>query len=450
MLFFTLKSETDSFIRFFFGCKRRFNHYNEAKIKQYQIIKGKEIVQFACENAPFFKKYYQNYDLNDIENLPLTTKQSMMENFDEYNTLGLKKKELLDFTSKIERDENYNERFHGYNVAMSSGTSGNKGIVITSPAEEKYLQAAFFARFSFPRILRIKWAFMLRITTPAFQVSKFGQKLTHINLLLTLDKIRERLQKFQPNILSAPPSMLKILAKEVNENRLTINPKRIVSYAEVLEPDIKQELEETFKTPVHQIYQGSEGSIGMTCKKGFLHVNEDLVNLQLYNKDGSLTERGDPCFQSIVTDLHKKSQPIIRFKLNDIIVISSEKCQCGSSFRVIDQIMGRADDLFWGERKDTNELQYIFPDYIRRAIISSSEDIEEYQAIQKDFTKVLVRLQLKEKIQDTFSDQIIVENIKRVFSRYLCKEPTIEIRFEPPIKNINSSKLIRIQRDFKV
>ncbi|MBN1683704.1 hypothetical protein JW865_09155 [Candidatus Bathyarchaeota archaeon] len=442
--------ETDSFIRFFLGCKRRFKHFSETKINRYQLMRGKEIVQYAYNTAPFFNRYYRKLDLDDIWNLPVITKQLMMENFSDYNTLGFKKEELLDFTSKIEKEENYNERFRGYNVAMSSGTSGNKGIVITSPSEEKYLQAALFARFSFPCILRIKWAFMLRITTPAFQVSKFGQRLTHINLQLTLDKIREKLQKFQPNILSAPPSMLKILAKEINENRLTIKPKRVVSYAEVLEPDIKQELEEVFRTPIHQIYQGSEGSIGLTCKKGSLHINEDLVNLQLYNKDGSLTEPSNPCFQSIVTDLHKKSQPIIRFKLNDIITISPEKCQCGSSFRVIDQIMGRADDLLWGERKDTNELQYIFPDYVRRAIISSSEDIEEYQAIQKNFTDVLVRLLIKKEADKEIITEKIQEKIKNVFSRYSCIEPHIEIRFEPPVKNPNSNKLIRIQRDFKI
>lgn len=445
-----MKSETDSFIRFFFGCKRRFKHYNESKINHYQLQKGRELAQYAYHNAPFFNRLYQNLDLDDVWNLPIITKQHMMDNLGDYNTAGFTKEDLLAFSSRIEKEENYSERFRGFNVAMSSGTSGNKGIVITSPAEEKYLQAAFFARFAFPFTLRIRWAFMLRITTPAFQVSKFGQRLTHINLLLTLDKIREKLQNFQPNILSAPPSMLKILAKEINESRLVIKPKRVVSYAEVLEPDIKQELEETFKTPIHQIYQGSEGSTGLTCRKGSLHVNEDLVNLQLYNKDGSLTEPGNPCFQSIITDLHKKSQPIIRFKLNDIITISPKRCSCGSSFRVIEQIMGRADDLFWGERQELNELQYIFPDYIRRAIISSSDDIEEYQAIQKSVTKVLVRLLLKDKYNESIITQKIQENIKTVFTKYKCKEPNIEIRFESPVKNPNSNKLIRIQRDFKV
>jgi len=211
-------NETDSFFRFFIGCKKRFKYYSKDQIAKYQLANAKEIVQYASDNAPFFNKYYQEVDKHDVWNLPIITKKIMMDNFSDYNSIGLKKEELLEFTAKVEREQSYDLRFKGYNVAMSSGTSGNKGLVLTSPAEEKYLQAAFFARFSFPHIVRIKWAFMLRITTPAFQVSKFGQRLTHINLQLTLEKIRERLQKFQPNILSAPPSMLKILAKEIQEN----------------------------------------------------------------------------------------------------------------------------------------------------------------------------------------------------------------------------------------
>jgi putative adenylate-forming enzyme len=442
-------TETDSFIRFFLGCKKRFKRYSKEKIQRYQDNKGKEIVKTVIEKAPFFKRYYSDYNLNKVWELPTANKKIMMDNLSDYNTIGFQKKDLIAFVERIEKEKNYDERFQGYNVAMSSGTSGSKGIVITSPREEKYLQAAFFARFSFPFTLRIKWAFLLRVTTPAFQVSKFGQKLTHISLQLPLEAIREQLQTFQPNILSAPPSMLKIIAKEINESNLEIKPKRVVSYAEVLEPEIKKELEEVFQTPIHQIYQCSEGAIGMTCKHGSLHINEDLVKLQLYNKDGSLTELGETCFTSVVTDLHKTSQPIIRFELNDIIKLSDEKCNCGSSFRVIDQIMGRADDLFWGKSKSTGELQYIFPDYIRRAIITSSETIEEYQAVQKAPTKVIIRLLLTESLKEKVAESV-KRKVREAFLSYDCEEPTIEIRFEKPVKNPNSNKLIRIIRDFEV
>lgn len=443
--------ETDSFLRFFFACKRRFKRFSLEKIAAYQLKEAQKLVKFIVSKSTFFSEYFRTADLSAVWTLPTVNKRIMMENLTAYNTVGLTKEELLAFTTRVEKEERYGERLKGFNVALSSGTSGNRGIVITSPAEEKYLQAAFFARFSFPRVLRMRWAFLLRITTPAFQVKKFGQQLTHFSLKLPLEVLRQRLESFQPNILSAPPSMLKILAKEIQEERLTIQPKRVVSYAEVLEPELKTELEEIFHTPIHQIYQASEGALGLTCKAGSLHINEDLVKLQLLNKDGTDTLPGTPSFQSVVTDLHKTSQPIVRFELNDIITISPEKCSCGSSFRVIEHIMGRADDMFWGERKDTNELQYIFPDYIRRAIIISSEHIEEYQAIQKSPTKVLVRvlLQRKERKNEKLTETL-QKNIAQVFTSYKCQPPRVEVRFEAPVKNRFSGKLIRIHRAFEV
>ncbi|NPE08417.1 MAG: hypothetical protein GNW80_09075 [Asgard group archaeon] len=442
--------ETDSFLRFFLSCKRRFKRMTIAQLQEYQLKNGQEIVKFAIKKSPFFKRHYSNYDIEKVWTLPTVNKKIMMDNLTDYNTIGLTKEDLVSFLDKIEREKNYSDRFHGYNVAMSSGTSGSKGVVITSPAEEKYLQATFFARFSFPRILRIKWAFLLRVTTPAFQVSKFGQRLTHVSLLHPLEEIRNKLQKFQPNILSAPPSMLKILAQEVKEKRLSIKPKRLVSYAEVLDPNIKEEIEDVFKTPVHQIYQGSEGSIALTCKHGSLHINEDLIFVQTFDSKGNPTQPGEPCYQMIVTDLHKKSQPIIRFELNDIITISPNNCKCGSSFRVIEQIMGRSDDLFWAYRKDTEELQFIYPDYIRRAIILSSDEIDEYQAIQKSFNKVLLRIQIKtKKINREELTDNLRKNVQNVFSSYNCQVPTIEIKFEQPKRNPKSGKLLRIHREFK-
>ncbi|MFX1259479.1 MAG: hypothetical protein ACFFAN_16620, partial [Promethearchaeota archaeon] len=174
----------------------------QKKLQHFQINKAQSIVNFAYNNSKYFKKHFNGFDLKDVWNLPLTNKKLMMDNLSDYNTLGFNKVELINFCLEIEKTHNYNKRFHGYNVAMSSGTSGNKGIVITSPREEKYLQAAFFARFPFPKILRIKWAFILHVSTPAFNVSKFGQKLTYINQLNTFENIKNELEKLKPNILS--------------------------------------------------------------------------------------------------------------------------------------------------------------------------------------------------------------------------------------------------------
>ena len=421
------------------------------KLEKYQLENAQNTVKHVYQKSDFFRKYYVGLNLKDVWNLPTVNKNLMMENLTEYNTVDLKKQELLDFCLKIEETQNYEERFEGYNVAMSSGTSGNKGIVITSPSEEKYLRAAFFARFSFPKTLRLNIAFILRVTTPAFQIDSFGQKLTHISQLDSINNISKKLQDLQPNVLAAPPSMLRIISKEINQGRLDIAPPRVISFAEVLYPEVEEELEEIYGCKIHQIYQASEGPIAMSCKNGSLHINEDIIKIQTFNSDGTETHPGETCYKMIVTDLHKRTQPIIRYELNDLITISSQKCECGSSFRVIEQIQGRNDDLLWSHRTDSGELQFIFPDYLRRAIISSSDEIVEYQVIQISFTELKVRLQIEE--EDTEKETITQEVRKKlqdVFESYSCNIPKISISFEKARAHPISQKLVRIQRDFEI
>ena len=409
------------------------------------------IAEYAVIHSNFFKRYYANFDLNNFSSLPTVNKKMMMENLTEYNTVGLTEKEILDFCLEIEKTRDFSKRLKGLNVGMSSGTSGNKGIEVVTPREENYLKAALLARFDFPKDKKINLAFILRVSTPAFNLNMFGHKLTYISQLNTIEEINSQLKKLQPNVISAPPSMLKIIAKEVEGGRLIVKPIRLVCYAEVLYPDVKDYLVKVFKCPVHQIYKCTEGPIAISCKYGSLHINEDLVLVETLNNDGTITMPGLPCQKLIVTDLHKTSQPIIRYELNDIITISLNKCSCNSSFRVIEKIQGRADDIFWAKSIKTDEWQYIFPDYISRAIIVASEDIDEYQVIQNSPDDVLVRLQLKNGNDSShFDKNTIINNINNVFTSYKCRQPKISIVFEKPEFNTNSNKLIRIHRNFNI
>lgn len=443
--------ETKSFLLFYFLCKFRFRYLNESDIEKYQSKKAKAVIKYAVIYSKYFRKYYAGFNLNIFSSLPTVNKKTMMDNLTDYNTVGLTKDEILSFCLEVEETRNFSKRLNGLNVGMSSGTSGNKGVEIVTPAEEKYMKAALFARFDFPKNEKINLAFILRVSAPAFSLDKFGHKLTYLSQLNSIDEIKKQLEKIQPNVISAPPSMLKIIAKEVENGRLSINPKRLISYAEILYPDVKDYLVKVLKCPVHQIYKCTEGPIAISCKYGNLHINEDLVLVETLNNDGTITPPGQPCQKLIVTDLHKRSQPIIRYELNDIITISRDKCQCGSSFRVIENIQGRADDLFWAKNVKTNEWQYIFPDYISRAIITASEDIDEYQAIQNSPDDVLVRIQLKNGVnQNQFNSHAILQNINNVFNGYNCKQPKISILFEMPEFNKNSNKLIRIHRNFSL
>lgn len=443
--------ETENFFLFYILAKYRFKHFTEKQIINYQKRKLSGVTEYAFNNSKFFRNYYNGYDLEDFELLPTLTKNIMMENLGDYNTLGFKKKEIINFCLEIEKSRDFSKRFRGINIGMSSGTSGNKGVEIVTPREEMYMKAALLARFDIPENEKMNVAFILRVSAPAFSLNILGHRLAYVSQLNSIENISKHLQEINPNILSAPPSMLKIIAKEVEAKRLNIKPKRLITYAEIIYPDVRNYLKEVFNCPLHEIYKCTEGPIALTCKHERLHINEDLVFVETFNKDGSKTMPGNPCSKLVITDLHKRAQPIIRYHLNDIITVSPKKCICGSNYRVIENIQGRADDLFWGKKIDGDSMQFIFPDYITRAIITSSENIDEYQVIQNSPYDMTIKIDLKDKTQEkSFERDVLMKNIENLFIEYKCEKPKMEIKFEKPEANKNSNKLARIKRNFEV
>lgn len=420
---------------------------NQGQIRAYQRREAQRLVRYAVDNAPFYRRHYRGYDLDDVWRLPTVNKELMMDNLSECNTVGLTKKEIMEFCLRVEETRDFSARLHGYAVGMSSGTSGNKGVEITSQREEDLLRAYLFAVFPRPEG-KMNLAFILRVSSPAFNIDRFGHRLTYISQLNSLDVIRDKLEKLQPNAISAPASMLRILADEHQAGRLRVAPEMLVSYAEVLAPDVEHYLREVFHCEVYEIYKATEGAIAASRPCGNLHINEDLVAVELYDEHGEPTPPGEPCHTMLVTNLVKTALPFIRYELNDVVTIREEPCHCGSSFRVIESIQGRADDIFWAPRV-TGGYQFIFPDYIRRAIISSSDAILDYQVVQERPDRVMVYLRLEPYTDEDETTCMVREQLEDVFQEYGCEVPSVIVRSGLPERD-RGDKLIRVRRDFEV
>ena len=83
----------------------------------------------------------------------------------------------------------------------------------------------------------------------------------------------------------------------------------------------------------------------------------------------------DTRFQPIITDMRRTVQPVVRYKMNDILHLTT--CTCGSKMVAVSQIEGRTDDVL----RFPGNIS-LFPDFIRRAIIGAHKDITNYQIIQ--------------------------------------------------------------------
>jgi putative adenylate-forming enzyme len=384
--------------------------------------------------SPFYASYSAKTSLEDF---PVMDKSSFMSSFDKINTCGIALKEALHVAEQAENQRDFSPTINGITVGLSSGTSGNKGVFLASENERAQWVALVLDRVIGFSFRKRKVAFFLRANSNLYEsVNSRSLSFHFFDLLKPLAEQGEKLDELNPNILVGPPSLLMELSKAVIEGKLNLSLDKIISVAEVLTPEDKYRLEKVFGQTIHQVYQCTEGFLAASCKEGRLHFNEDFLMIEKKYLGQEKTR-----FHPVITDLLRRSQPIIRYELNDIIT-EFKNCPCGNKMTAIDMIEGRADDILIF-LNDLGEKVKIFPDFFRRAIIMSDSKIEDYALIQKGEK----RLHLFVKSVNSTSFSAAEKAILKLLTNQNISN--VEILAIPDKDHIKGNKLRRIRNDAK-
>ena len=303
-------------------------------------------------------KYYESFSVynSDFFKLPIMNKSLFMENFNIINSRGITYEEASEIAENAEISRDFSSTLRGLAVGLSTGTSGNRGIFLVSETERANWVAYMIDRVIGFSFRNLKIAFFLRANNKLYESVKSKRiNFNFFDIYDNIDSHIERLNNLNPNILIAQPSVLMILAKKKQNGELRINPTKIISIAEVLTNEDKTYFEEIFKIKLSEVYQCTEGFLASSCSEGFLHFNEDFLIIEKKYIDKERTR-----FHPIITDLLRKSQPVVRYELNDIIT-EKINCKCGSKFLAIESIDGRSDDIIVLENSQNKKVS-IFPD----------------------------------------------------------------------------------------
>ncbi|WP_198304480.1 F390 synthetase-related protein [Arcobacter vandammei] len=345
------------------------NFYDKKELEKHQKNSIKKLL--ANLNSKFYPK---SLNLNDF---PIINKKIFMDNFDTINSLQINKSEAFNIALNAEKNRNFSSKLKDITVGLSSGTSGNRGIFLVSE-NESALWAGYILKRMLPKpiLQRHKIAFFLRSNSNLYEsVNSFLISFSFYDLINPLETHIEKLNRTKPTILIAPAQVLRLLA--LNKD-LNIKPKKIISVAEVLEDDDRKIIENRFLQKVHQIYQCTEGFLAHTCEVGNLHLNEDIVFIEK-----EWIDENSGRFSPIITDFNRKSQAVVRYKLDDILILKKEPCPCGSVFTSLKKIEGRCDDILKMKTLD-NKDYLLFPDFVRNAIISANTTLDEYLVIKEN------------------------------------------------------------------
>jgi|CXWL01.1.fsa_nt_gi putative adenylate-forming enzyme len=330
--------------------------------------------------------FYREIPRDALDAFPILDKTTWLEHFAGLNDRGLGLAQCLAVGREPEARRDFAARLDGVSIGLSTGTSGRQGAFLTSPQERARWAGTMLAKALAGGLLGgARVALVLRAGGPLYESVGGGRVcFRFFDLARPLDEHAAALTAFAPTVLAAPPQALRFFAEERRAGRLPIRPEQLFSLAEVLEPADRRVIETAFGVALGEIYQATEGFLGITCALGRMHLNEDLLVVEREVVDAA-TRR----FVPVVTDLFRRTQAIVRYRLGDVLIESANPCPCGSPFLALDRIEGRADDVLLLPAIDGGAPRSVFPDFIRGAVLGV-EGVEDFRVIQEGPDRLLL------------------------------------------------------------
>jgi putative adenylate-forming enzyme len=356
---------------------RRLQFASREALELHQQRRLRRFIERQLTRSP----WYTPYVACPLQQWPLMTKAIMMENFDSINTAGLKLDDVLACAMQAEQSRQFQATVNGYSVGLSSGTSGSRGVFVVSPREQAAWAGILLAKL-LPRGLfhGERVALFLRANNNLYSsVRSPWLSFEFFDLFDPFEQHFERLNRYAPTIVVGPAQVLRSLALARAAGRVTINPRKVISGAEVLGPSDKELLSATLGT-VGEVYQATEGFLAATCAHGTLHLNEAHIHVEPHWLDG---ER----FVPVITDFTRTTQPIVRYRLDDILMRRPTPCPCGNPEMALDGIEGRCDDLLLLPGANGTQVE-VFADGLSRAIAQTLPHTADYRLVQAGMTSL--------------------------------------------------------------
>lgn len=421
----------------------------DAERRQLQQQRLRELVAYVREHSPYFARHYADVPADfRLSDLPPTEKPTLLVNYDDWVTD--RRIHLADVLEYVNRDASKDQsRFLGdYTALRTSGSTGNPLPMVRDDYHNKIHGQLIGQRLleganaDAMDISKHRRASVIHLSNGASSYGAFlrmkaahpecADNLLGISVLESVDSIVEKLNDFQPETMAGYPSMMVRLAVEQLQGRLHLSLKHLATSAEMLSEENFHLLREAFQCPVANNYCMTEGGeIAMTHNCPHLHINDDWVIVEPIDKDGNLITDPDQWSDAIlVTDLSNFVQPIIRYRVGDVVRVRPSTYDC-SPLPIL-QIQGRSFDNYTICGQTFNVV----------GIFAKAEvwpDLQRFQFVQTDDSTIQVRGVCKTSPAEVLPS--LCERLKAFLAEEGCPDARFTWSAEPLIHNERGGKI---------
>lgn len=394
---------------------RYYEHLSRRRLLKIQQRKFRRIVRYAFDHSSFYRELYKSEgitraDLKSIpfDKLPSITKNMVMERFDDVLTdSNVTKSEVLDF---LAQSKDPNELFKGkYHVVHTSGSSGKIGVFLYNKREWDYLFPYITTSYDF-RFSKKKSVFLgatgghfAGVSFSSWMNKGFSRLFTEtlvVDINEPTERLVEKLNAFQPDIVGGYFTGLKVLAEQQEKGNLRIHPSLLVNCAEgniILHQ--KEYITGVFHAPMNNNYGFAECiivGVGRDEYGGIL-LRDDLVLIEFFED------------YILVTNLFNKTEPLIRYRIDDCL--KQKKSSLRYPFTLVDNVVGRSEFIINLEN-DFGEIDYIHPLIFTDFYVKGLSGL---QFVLKDKKSFDVRVMIAEKEREH-----VIQAIKKKLDEWLA------------------------------
>jgi phenylacetate-coenzyme A ligase PaaK-like adenylate-forming protein len=334
----------------------------------------------SARNSGFYQRRLQEAGIEAVD--PILER-------DPYRALG-----ALPAVSKLELREAGSQGLAGglalpqWRSSSSSGSTGEPFRVYYEPRAWAMLKYAvkLRARRACGVGLTDRVA-ILDAVAPGRAPSRLEQAIgcARISVLQPPSAVAASLAAFQPDVIYGLPSALHEAARALQERGDHLHLAAVFTSGELLDRSARGLLAAAFEAPVYDIYGTSETKeIGWECPHGGMHLNHDVVRLEVLDDSGRALPPGEEG-NLVATLLVNRAMPLLRYLTGDRGAVLSGSCACGRSSPLLGVVTGRAADVLV-----LRDGQRISP-YALTCALERVSGVLRYQVSQLDPARVRVR-----------------------------------------------------------
>jgi phenylacetate-CoA ligase len=384
---------------------------SEEEWNSYQNEALRKILVHAFTTVPFY--------INQLPNIPLTLEEIKSLTIDELHKLPiLTKTDLNEFgaTTLLSKNLEPNGEF-----LYSSGSTGTPTKILYSFKMHQRYFAIFESRINYwagidykvPRgVIGGRRIIREGVNKGPFYRYNIFEKQTyfsayHISKETAQDYVDDMV-KNKVEYMTGYASANYFLARFIEEAGIKAPKLRaVLTSADKLTQEMRDTFRRVYQCETYDSYNGVEAcNLISECEFGNLHIVPDVGTVEVLNERGEACELGETG-EVVSTGFLNYDQPLIRYKMGDLIRLSkNQNCKCGRNMPVVDEIVGRLEDVVIGS--DGREMVRF------HGVFIDIPTIVEAQVIQHELTRFELLIALKGSLSQETKDLMLKRMVSQL------------------------------------